>query len=113
MASIPDALARAQDLLRQDMIGYLDEVEFLIAESEQNDDVVAELARNEVPRMAAAMRGVLGHHQRDHFGLCLGCAPTWDQGRWVRESWPCPVVNEMQRYLRNPDAIYERAPHAR
>ncbi|MCP2169547.1 hypothetical protein [Goodfellowiella coeruleoviolacea] len=113
MTPISDALARAQDLLKQDMTGYLSEVEYLIADSDHGDEVVAEVARSEVPRLVAAIRGAIINHKRDLYGMCLGCAPTWEQGRWVREPWPCPVVNELQQYVRDPDSIYDRAPHAR
>jgi hypothetical protein len=103
---ISDALSRAFSLLDQDMLGYLDAVEQLTDEHQTDDDTVLAVARTEVPRLIAALRGTLGNHQADILGLCLGCAPTWIDGRFTRTPWPCPVVDAAHTYLKDPDSIY-------
>ncbi|KOX33272.1 hypothetical protein ADK67_06990 [Saccharothrix sp. NRRL B-16348] len=105
---ISDALARAFHLLDQDMLGYLDTVERLTDERESDDETVRAVARTEVPRLIAALRGTLTNHQADAFGLCLGCAPTWLDGRFTRTPWPCPVVDAAHAFLKDPDSIYPR-----
>src|SRR5688500_13541794 len=105
---ISDALARAFHLLDQDMPGYLDAVELLPTEHENDDDPGRAIAPTAGPRLVAALRGTLGNHQADAFGLCLGCAPTWLDGRFTRTPWPCPVVDAAHTYLKDPDSIYPR-----
>ncbi|NUT48586.1 MAG: hypothetical protein HOV94_14955 [Saccharothrix sp.] len=94
-----DALARAFHLLDQDMLGYLDAVEQLTDEHESDDATVLAVARTEVPRLIAALRGTLGAHQPDAVGRCLGCAPT---------PWPCQVIDAAHAYLKDPDSVYAR-----
>jgi hypothetical protein len=101
-----DALARAFHLLDQDMLGYLDEVERLTDDHESDVATVLAVARTEVPRLIAALRGTLGDHRPDASGLCLGCAPTWIGGHYTRTPWPCPVVDAAHSYLKDPDLIY-------
>jgi hypothetical protein len=108
---ISDALSRAFHLLNQDMLGYLDTVEMLTTEDDTREDIVLAVARTHVPRLIAALRGTLGNHKADAFGLCLGCAPTWTDGRFSRTSWPCPAINGVHDYLKNPDRIYEDFGH--
>jgi hypothetical protein len=103
-----EAQARAFFLLDQDMLGYLDAVEQLTDERESDERTVLAVARTQVPRLIAALRGTLGNHQADDLGLCLGCAPTWLDGRFTRTPWPCPVVDAAHTYLKDPDSIYPR-----
>ncbi|WP_033437754.1 hypothetical protein [Saccharothrix sp. NRRL B-16314] len=102
---ISDALSRAFSLLDQDMLGYLDAVEEL-TDAHEADETVLAVARTEVPRLIAALRGTLGNHQADILGLCLGCAPTWTDGRFTRTPWPCPVIDAAHTYLKDPTSIY-------
>ncbi|GAA1335826.1 hypothetical protein [Saccharothrix algeriensis] len=113
MTAITAALARAHHLLRQDMLGYLDAVERLTSEYEVEDDTVLTVARTEVPRLIAALRATVCDHRADHHGLCLGCPPTWVDGRLGRETWPCPVVDRAQGFLNDPDSIYDTVPYER
>lgn len=103
---ISDALSRAHHLLNQDMLGYLDTVELLTNDHDTDDDTVLAVARTEVPRLIAALRGTLGNHMADVFGLCLGCAPTWADGRFTRTPWPCAVVDSAHTYLKDPDRVF-------
>ncbi|ONI88478.1 hypothetical protein ALI22I_19190 [Saccharothrix sp. ALI-22-I] len=64
-----DALSRAFHLLDQDMLGYLDTVELLTNEHESDEQTVLAVARTEVPRLVAALRGTLINHSADVFGL--------------------------------------------
>lgn len=93
------ALARAFHLLDQDMLGYLDAVELLTDERESDEATVLAVARTEVPRLIAALRGTLGDHQPGPDGRCRGCAPT---------PWPCPVIDAAHTYLKDPNSIYPR-----
>lgn len=104
---ISDALARAYHLLDQDMLGYLDTVELLTNEHESDDDTVLAVARTEVPRLIAALRGTVSNHKADVFGLCLGCAPIWIDGRYTRTPWPCTVIDSAHTYLKDPDRVFE------
>ncbi|MEV0681337.1 hypothetical protein AB0I60_32940 [Actinosynnema sp. NPDC050436] len=113
MTTINAALAHALHLLRQDMLGYLDAVEFLTSEDDTDDDTVLAVARTEVPRLVAALRGTVTAHRADHHGLCLGCPATWIDGRLGREAWPCPTIERAQRFLKDPDSIYSATPYAR
>ncbi|GGP48869.1 hypothetical protein [Saccharothrix coeruleofusca] len=106
--TVPPALSRAHELLHQEMLGYLDEVELLTSEADTEDETILDVARTEVPRLVAAVRGMLRDHRADVFGLCLGCAPTWVDGHFAREPWPCPVVGGAHEYLRRPEKLYER-----
>ncbi|WP_433263736.1 hypothetical protein ACQPZF_33065 [Actinosynnema sp. CS-041913] len=113
MTTINDALARAHHLLQQDMLGYLDTVEHLTSEYDTDDDTILTVARTEVPRLIAALRGTVTGHKPDLHGLCLGCPPTWVDGRLGREAWPCPTISRAQEFLKNPDSIYDSVPHER
>ncbi|MEU4803310.1 hypothetical protein [Actinosynnema sp. NPDC023587] len=113
MPPINSALAHAHHLLQQDMLGYLDTVELLTSENDTDDDTVLTIARTEVPRLIAALRGTVAAHRADHHGLCLGCPTTWIEGRLGREPWPCPTIERAQKFLKNPDSIYDAVPHER
>ncbi|MBW4720115.1 hypothetical protein [Saccharothrix obliqua] len=63
--------------------------------------------------MIAALRGTVATHRSDHHGLCLGCPPTWTDGRLTREPWPCPTIDQAQGFLKDPDRIYEALPGER
>ncbi|WP_461121934.1 hypothetical protein [Saccharothrix stipae] len=94
---ISDALARAHHLLNQDMLGYLDTVELLTTEHDTDDDTVLAVARTEVPRLIAALRGTLTTHKADAAGRCPGCHTTW----------PCAVIESAHTYLKDPDRVLE------
>lgn len=79
------------------MLGYLDIVELLTNEDDTDDDTVLAVARTEVPRLIAALRGTLGDHKADTDGLCRGCGSTW----------PCAVIDSAHTYLKDPDRILD------
>lgn len=109
---VSEALSRAFFLLDQEMLEYLDAVEHLTDEHESDRETVLAVARTEVPRLIAALRGALGDHQPDASGLCLGCAPTWTGGRFTRRSWPCPVVDAVHAHLKDRDQALRHRGHA-
>ncbi|MFI9009696.1 hypothetical protein ACIGNX_20940 [Actinosynnema sp. NPDC053489] len=94
---ISAALARAHHLLTQDMLGYLDTVELLTNDQDTDEDTVLAVARAEVPRLIAALRGTISTHRADTSGLCPAC----------RTTWPCAVVDSAHTYLKDPDRIFE------
>ncbi|PSL58028.1 hypothetical protein B0I31_101243 [Saccharothrix carnea] len=94
---ISAALARAHHLLNQDMLGYLDTVELLTNDQDTDENTVLAVARTEVPRLIAALRGTLSAHKVDGSGLCLSC----------RSTWPCPVIDRAHTYLKDPDRILD------
>lgn len=94
------ALARAHHLLTQDMLGYLDTVELLTNDQDTDDDTVLAVARTEVPRLIAALRGTVSGHRADASGHCTGC----------RTAWPCAVIDSAHTYLQDPDRIFEAHP---
>ncbi len=113
MTTINDALAHAHHLLEQDMLGYLDAVEHLTSETDTDDHTVLTVARAELPRLIAALRGTVATHKSDHHGLCLGCPPTWVDNHLGREPWPCPTIERTQTFLKNPERIYDALPYER
>jgi hypothetical protein len=94
---ISPALARAHHLLNQDMLGYLDTVELLTNEDDTDDETVLAVARTEVPRLIAALRGTLSAHKADGSGLCLSC----------RTTWPCHVIDRAHTHLKDPDRVLD------
>lgn len=110
MTPVSSALAHAHQLLRNDMLTYIDNVVWLA--TEHDDETALAVARAEVPRLVEAIRGALANHRADVSGLCLGCAPTWADSRFVRQNWPCPVVDGMHEHLKHPERVLEAIPHA-
>ena len=94
---ISPALARAHFLLNQDMLGYLDTIELLTNEDDTDDETVLAVARTEVPRLIAALRGTLSNHKADGSGQCLDCHDTW----------PCPVIDSAHTFLKDPDRVLD------
>jgi hypothetical protein len=105
MAAATTPLERAFYLLHQDLLGYLDAVEELTDDANADDEEILAVAREHVPNLIGALRGVICKHRADVRGLCLGCAPTWTGQGFVRELWPCPAINEVHRYMQEPESV--------
>jgi hypothetical protein len=88
------------------MLRYIDAVEELTNKANADDEEILVVAREHVPNLISAIRGVIGNHQADVFGLCLGCGPNWSGDRFVRQPWPCPAIAEMHKYMQSPDTVY-------
>jgi hypothetical protein len=99
------ALAFAFGQLRESMYGCIDNIEYLLAE--YPDEVVLSLARNEIPRLISAIRGVVAEHRPDADGRCAGCGFRRTETGYQLEIWPCRAINAVHVYLKDPERVFD------
>lgn len=90
--------------LRDRIVTCIDNAECILDDS--SDEVVLALAHNEMPRLIAAIRGVVKDHRTDKFGHCIACGYSRIGESYEPRTWPCPVINSVHEYLNDPDRVF-------
>jgi hypothetical protein len=98
------AQAAAYWYLRDRIVRCIDNAECILDNS--SDPVVLALAHNEMPRLIAAVRGVMKDHRTDKSGNCTACGYRPNGDTFEPRPWPCPVVNSVHEYLNDPDRVF-------
>lgn len=105
------AQSDAYNLLRQKMLTCLECVDDAVTpENHYDNEVVLAVAHNEIPRLIIALRGVVKDHKADANGRCQSCGYRKIGDSFEPTLWPCPVVNSVHAYVREPERFYQYCP---
>ncbi|GDY32203.1 hypothetical protein [Gandjariella thermophila] len=99
MEALSPALVGVFSRLRNDLYRYLDGVEELARDGEDDEFLNA---RADVETLVGCVRTLLAEHRPDADGCCAVCPPGGIGWRYGRSPWPCPVVNTVYRFLEAP-----------
>ncbi|KAA2256531.1 hypothetical protein F0L68_26205 [Solihabitans fulvus] len=102
------ALANAFRLLRFDLYGYLDEIEFLVNDLDDADSPELRLIGELVPGLVTTIRGMLARHVPNKEGFCPVCSIIPGGRQFRRESWPCREVQTIHDLLKDPDGVFAK-----
>ncbi|HWE90616.1 MAG TPA: hypothetical protein VG317_14235 [Pseudonocardiaceae bacterium] len=86
------ATADAFRLLRQDLLGYLDEAENMVESLQDRTSESIESACKLIPDLTTVIRGTLADHESDDDGQCRAC----------RITWPCASVQTIHALVKDP-----------
>lgn len=90
-------------VLRDQHLGYLESVEYVLAECAESD--TGAFGRDELTVLVARLKAVLGEHQLDDRGRCSSCGPRFGRWRLLGQPWPCPAVQVVHELIGTEDEV--------